>query len=289
MRKRTIITIVGAFVLAVSYILVRTVIPALVKESITYFPIDPHVSFLTAETHLTIDGDHNDPYNVKWAVQSATDKKVYLRQDVSLLFKDGVLVDTMYEWKQHKATLSQEKKIQGQDSALYESISFHHAEIHNDDNDIKSSQTMSKDKLYVIDSSFSPLHGFQTPKNKEEEEWKKIIDHVRTQDLQTSWDRLMKNFSIKQSNYDPYTLMELQSFTTKAIPGLSESETQTVIGRLWEGLYKNYVLGIRLSESENISPIGSKLPLILISKDRSHLLIITEGKNGEKVKLYQQM
>ncbi|MBM6617258.1 hypothetical protein [Bacillus suaedaesalsae] len=289
MRKRTKITIVLSFIIAISYILVSTVLPNFVKESITYFPIDPNLTFLTSETNLEIEGDSNDPYNVKWNVKSETDKEVYLRQDVSLLYRDGLLVDTTFEWKQNKATLEQEKEIQGQDSTLYESISFHHAEIHENENNIKSSQKMTKDKLYVIDSSFSPLHAFHSPSNKEQEEWKKIIDHVRTQDLRTSWQNVIQHFSINPNNYDTYTLMELEAFNSKAIPGLSLEETQTVIGRLWEGLYKNYVLGIRLSESESISPIGSKMPLILISKDRTHLQIITEGKDGEKVKLLQQL
>lgn len=289
MRKRTKVTIILSFLMAVSYIVVSMILPKLIKESITYFPIDPDITFLTADTLLTLERDVNDQYGVNWTVKSETDKDVYLRQDVSLLFRDGVLIDTMYEWKQNKAKLDQHKKVEGKDSSLYESISFHHAEIHEDNNDITSSQTMTKDKLYVIDSSFSPLQAFHTPSNKEQEEWKKIIDHVRTQDLQASWQSLYKHYSIDPGKYDVYTLLDLPSFNTKVIPGLTEEKTQAVIGRLWEGLYKNYVLGIQLSERERISPIGSKIPLILISKDRSHLMILTEGKNGEKVKLLQNL
>jgi hypothetical protein len=289
MKSGMKVVIVMSLIFVISYLLVSKFLSQPIRESLTYFPIDPTVAFLTANSSLTLLSDkEQNYYEINWEVTAETDKKVYLRQDVSILFVDGVFSDAMYEWKENKALQNQKKMIKGQDSGLFETISFHHAEIHLDDHTIRSAQTMSEDKLYIIDSSFSPLQSFRKPANKEQEEWEKIINHVSTQHLNKSWSELIKYFQVEKSRYDSFTLLDLVDFNT-TIPGLSEEKSQEVIGQLWEGLYKNYLLGIKLSESETISPVGSKLPLILLSKDRTHLLILIEGKNGEKAKLVQEI
>jgi hypothetical protein len=290
MKIRTRFIVALSMVIAISFIVTSIILPQPIKESLTYFPIDPTLTFLTAESNLTLQDDKKqNEYNVEWQVYSETDRKVYLRQDVSLLFVDGILTDAMYQWIDNTSRQTQVKTIKGEDSSLYETISFHHAEIHLEENTIRSAQTMTKDKIYVIDSSFSPLQSFRKTSNKEQEEWKKIIDHVSSQHLQNSWNELLKHFQLNQKNYYAFTLLGLTDFNNKPLPGMSEEKTQEVIGQLWEGLYKNYLLGIKLSPTESISPVGSKVPLILISNDRSHLLILIEGKNGEKVKLVQQL
>ncbi|WP_456278287.1 hypothetical protein [Bacillus sp. AK128] len=260
------------------------------RESLTYFPIDPSLAFLTAETKLTLLNEKDDDeYTVEWEAVSETDKEVYLRQDISFLYVDGVLTETLSDWKEEVALMEKDKKIKGEDSSLLQTISLHHAEVHLQDDQIKSAQKMTGDYLYVIDSSFTPLESFRTPENKEQEEWKKILEHVIAQHLQYSWNELIKHFEINREQYHEFTILELLKFNEEALPGLDEQSSQKVVGQLWEGLYKNYLLGIQLSPNETISPIGSKLPLILLSKDLTHIYVLIEGKNGEKIKLVQEL
>lgn len=286
--KRVVLTL--GVILALTIICTNYLKLHEVRESLTYFPIDPSLSFLTAETKLRLQSEkENGEYEVIWETVSETDKKVYLRQDVSILFRGGFLVDSMYEWKENTATLEQSKYDKGKDSTLYQTISLHHAENHIKDNIIKSAQTMTSNKLYIIDSSFSPLESFQVPINKEQNEWKKIIDHVISENIMNSWDQLIKNFNINKEAYYELSLFDLETFNTNPLPGVSQEKTQKIIGQLWEGLYKNYLLGIKRSQDEVISPIGSKVPLILVSKDLTHLYVLIEGKGGERIKLIQQL
>ncbi|MBM7660845.1 hypothetical protein JOC85_001617 [Bacillus mesophilus] len=260
------------------------------RESLTYFPIDPTLAFLSAETKLTLLNEKDsDEYIVEWESYSETDKKVYLRQDISFLYIDGVLMDSMSEWKEEVSLLENKKKLKGEDSSLLQSISLHHAEVHLQDDQIKSAQKMTSDHLYIIDSSFSPLESFRIPENKEHEEWKKILDHVIGQHLHYSWNELLTHFNLNRQQYHELTILDLVKYNEKSLPGLDERTSQKVMGQLWEGLYKNYLLGIKLSPNETISPIGSKIPLILLSKDGTHIYILIEGKNGEKIKLVQEI
>ncbi|WP_246945913.1 hypothetical protein [Bacillus pinisoli] len=286
-RKSLLITIL--IVATFSLILSRFFYPE-VRESLTYFPVDPTLAFLTAETKLTLLNEKdNDEYMVEWETYSETDKKVYLRQDISFLYTDGVLSDTMSEWKEEVSLMENGKKLKGEDSSFIQSISLHHAEVHLQDDVIKSAQKMTSDALYIIDSSFSPLESFRTPNNKEQEEWKKILDHVIAQHLQYSWNELIQHFQINREEYHELTLLDLADYNDKPLPGLDQEASQQVLGQLWEGLYKNFLLGIKLSPNDTISPIGSKMPLILINKDLTNIYILIEGKNGEKIRLIQEI
>jgi hypothetical protein len=290
MKSKVKLLLTILLVAVFSLIMTRFLYSHEARESLTYFPIDPTLAFLSTETKLTLLNEKDsDEYIVEWESYSETDKKVYLRQDISFLFVDGVLLDTMSDWKEDVSVMEKKKKLKGEDSSLFQTISLHHAEVHLQDDQIKSAQKMTSDDLYVIDSSFSPLESFRTPENKEHEEWKKILDHVIGQHLQYSWNELLRHFKLNRQQYHELTILDLVEYNEKSLPGLDQQTSQKVMGRLWEGLYKNYLLGIQLSPNESISPIGSKIPLILLSKDGTHLYILIEGKNGEKVKLVQEI
>ncbi|MFD1736543.1 hypothetical protein ACFSCX_08190 [Bacillus salitolerans] len=261
-----------------------------VRESLTYFPTDSSLTFSIAETTISLfNKKDNDEYIVNWREVSETEKEVYLRQDISFLFKDGILDSTMSLWKEETKFIEQEKRLRGEDSSHYQAISLHHAEIHLKDDQIKSAQMMSHDELYIIDSSYSPLDSFKQPSNEEQKEWKKVLDHAINQHLFYSWNELAKHYNLDLETYDAIPFVNLATYNKTPLPGLTAEESIRVIGQLWEGLYKNYLLGIELTATETVSPIGSKIPLILISKDRSHLIILIETEAGEKVRLFQKI
>jgi hypothetical protein len=251
------------------------------RESIIFFPIDDSVTFDKASTSLQFAGKKDDDeYIIEWDVTSLTNKEIFLRQDISLLFSDGKLIDTLSEWEDQSQKLAQYKKITGEDSSHYQAISLHYGEIHLENDLIRSTQRMSRDHLYVIDSEFTDLFSFKTPHTNEEQEWKDILDKVTAQHLEYSWNQLIEYYKIDETKYERIPFVELERYNNDPLLGLSKTKTQEVIGSLWEGLYKNYFLGLKTKEGKVIEPIGSTMPLILIAKNYSHIVILIQAENG---------
>jgi len=261
-----------------------------VRESIIFFPITDTVSFTKASTSLQfVENKDDDEYIIEWDVTSFTDKEAFLRQDLSLLFSDGKLVETLSEWEDQSQKLAQFKKVSGEDSSHYEAISLHYGEVHLNEDQIRSVQGMSSDHLYVIDSEFSKLFSFKTPQTEEEQEWKDILDKVSDQHLEFSWNDLIQHFQIDKRKYIPIPLVELVHYQTNSLPGLSKEKSQEVIGSLWEGLYKNYFMGLKTKEGKIIEPVGSTMPLLLFAKDHSHLIVIVQAEDGTPFKFIQKI
>jgi hypothetical protein len=259
------------------------------KETIIFFPINPHVKFTDAKTKLQLQPQKREgKYSLLWSTSSSLDRNAYLRQDISLLFADGRLVDRLSKWKNNSQTLVQEKNVTAKDSHFFQTISFHHGELH-EGNVITSSQTMTSDYLYVIDSPYSPLASFRRATTGDEKEWQKVLNKTTNEFLRHTSESLMSYFSIKKQQYYSLYLPDLIVYNEQPFPDLSIEKTQEIIGKLWEGLYKSYFLGIKKEDGSILSPIGSTIPLILISKDYSHLIVLTETKNGEKIRLIQQI
>ena len=262
----------------------------IVEESIIFFPIDSSVIIKEASTKLSLmDKKDNDEYIVNWEVSSSSSMPVYLRQDISLLFADGRLKAILSDWKDEKQGLNQYAAIHGEDSSLFQAISFHHAEIHYDEDKITSAQAMSNDYLYVIDSAFSPLQAFKEPENDEQKEWQQVLNNVTEQQLTYSWNSVIQYFKIDKSKYEAISLLQLQAYSNKAFPTFTLHKTQEIIGKLWEGLYKEYFLGVKTYNGQIVPPIGSSLPLLLFSTDKTHILIIFETAEGTPVQLIQKI
>ncbi|AEH47225.1 hypothetical protein [Parageobacillus thermoglucosidasius] len=259
------------------------------KETIIFFPIHPHVTFSEAKTTLQLQPQKRDgKYSLLWSASSSLDRDAYLRQDISLLFADGRLVDRLAKWKTNSQTLTQEKIVAARDSRFFQAISFHHGELHEGEM-ITSSQTMTSDYLYVIDSPYSPLVSFHHAATQDEKEWQNVLNKTTAEFLQHTSESLLSHFSIQKQQYYSLYLPDLIVYNEQPLPDLSMEKTQEIIGKLWEGLYKSYFLGIKKEDGSILSPIGSTTPLILISKDYSHLLVLTETKDGEKIRLTQQI
>lgn len=256
-------------------------------ETITFFPIDPSASFKTANTTLTLTSKKTSKqYEVDWKIQSDLDRKAYIRQDLGFLFSNGRLIATVGDWKQNTSKSIQQQTVKSSDSSLFQAIIFHYAELHQNEV-ITSAQQLSGDFLYVIDSSMSPLQSFRTPSDKDTTEWKKVIDKEISKKLEESWRNAAKFHSINLNSYDSIPLTDLQSGKKNAFQSLAKSKKQRVLGNLWEGLYKNYFLGIKKSNGKIVSPINSTMPLILLAKDKTHLLVLFETSDGEPIVLRQ--
>lgn len=262
--------------------------PTPIQQSITYFPVDHRVAFTETNTTLTPrEQKDNDEYILNWSVSGTLDEIAYLRQDISLLFEDGYLRKTLSKWQENAKTLKQEEAITSEDSSHFEAISFHHAETHYEEDQIQSRQKMSHASLYVIDSPMTPFQSFESPTTDKEQEWKQILDHTKDQHLDYTWEDMIRYYQIPRDEYLEIPLVELVKYETKPLPGLSQNETEIAIGRLWEGLYKNYFLGIKGKEGSTLSPIGSVMPLILMDQQATHFIVLIQTKDDQNIQLIQ--
>jgi hypothetical protein len=265
----------GVFIIVILAFTIHQYKNPKIQESITYFPIDPNVSFKTAQTILTVV---NNPANtILWKEHSTLDRKAYLRQDAALLYANGRLIDQLWNWKQNTAVIEQEKRMTLDKNVLLQAITFHHAELHENENQIFSSQAMSADQTFFLTA------------NADGENVKKQLEQQIETMLQLSWNKGLRHFSINLSNYQAYPLSEFNELAKDSLPGFTKPETAKIVGNLWEGLYKNYILGIKKAGGAIESPKGSTLPLILIATDKSHLLVLTETALGEPILLRQMM
>jgi len=261
-----------------------------IEETITYFPIDPSITYETANTTLTTskkeDGEH---YEVIWKTTSKIPTNAYLRHDISFLYVNGRLKEKMGRWEQNIEELQQQKKIELEDSSKVNSISFHYSELHPSENQYRSAQRMSSKTLYIIHSNYEPFHSFKQATSANDIQWKNSLDKITMDTLTYSWEQGYKKFEINPSHYDLYLLTDLQKYSDSPLKGFSKSQSDEIIGKLWEGLYKNYFLGIRKADGSIIDPIDSTIPLIFISKNKSHLLVLFETKEKESILLRQQI
>ncbi|WP_371924990.1 hypothetical protein [Halobacillus sp. A1] len=257
------------------------------ESVIKYFPADEKQSFESANTTLSFQsGEGNDEYEIGWELSSRTPQSVYLRQDVSLLYVNGRLKGVVNKWKENAQEINKRSTLHGEDTQKYEAISFHHGEIHKNSDTINSIQETSKDRLYIIDSPHSNRIAFHDPQSAEEKTWKNKLDHSINQQLEAQWDELLTHYQIPEGAYEKIPLTELPAFDEEnPFPYTSKENYKRISGQLWEGLYKNYILGIKDTHSKH--PIQSYIPLLLFDKNGKHLMVLYEDDAGEKHQLIQ--
>ncbi len=255
----------------------------LLQATIANFPIDETKKFKSFQTTLKLIA-HNDEdeYTIEWKTSSQTNEEMFISHDISLLFEDGRLRETLTHAKENINKLTQKIKVAGEDSGRYEAITFHYGEIRYPYDIIKSVQSMSYDQIYVLDSPLSPTEYFKQPESPSEIEGKRILDTIIQQNLQYTWEDLSTYFHIDSSKYYSIPLTSLYKYNDLTLPGLSQSQTNEIIRQTWGVLYKSYFLGVEKQDGTIASPIGSSVPLVLYHKSYTHLLLIFSSKDKEK-------
>lgn len=268
---------------------------------VKYFPLHPEYIFETADSYLSIKKEKGESYVIRLDTISQTNHPAYLRQDISLLFQDGVLIAQNHDWKQQADTLIHRLEHPSRYNHLFEAVTYHHAEFHDtggEESDITIQQAMSSDYLYVAASKFGGTHHFHHPQTERQIRWKEVMDRGTQNHLYFEWRQAMKEFGIVHDDYFMIPLTKLPEYGDKedlpAIPGDRQAE---VIGNLWEGLYREYILGQHgggypsspPSSSPADAALGSSIPLILIDKKGEHVRVIFRGGDGKYHQLYQRV
>ncbi|MET3727813.1 hypothetical protein ABID52_001394 [Fictibacillus halophilus] len=256
------------------------------RESITFFPLDNAFSFKEADTNLSFLNGNSSSYDLLWKVNSETSERVYLRQDIAMIYENGRLNNKMTEWKTSAVEIDLEKDVISSIPGLWEAISYHQGEIHLSEEKYRSVQRMSNDYLYAakLGQSFS---SFKIPKDNTERKAKNDLDEKTNKYLQQTLTQTTNFYQIDINEYYVISLESLTDYNRKPLPGFSSSKSQEIIGKLWEGLYKNYFVGITTKNGQRVSPIGSSMPFILISKDKKYLFVLFQTTNGENIQLIQ--
>lgn len=255
-------------------------------QTITFFPIDYDTSFNEKSTNLSLSPKTKDSgYEINWQTHSKTNEPLYLRQDISLLYNNGKLKGVKSKWKNNRQALDMLHKELSDTRALWEAISYHHGEVHSPDHEIKSSHFITKDSLYVNNSNPNGVRFFKTANNQTEQDFKETIDKEIKQKLIKHWDRLIKHFNINLEEYFSFPLTEIDIYNNKPFPTFNQRKTDQVIGQMWEGLYKNYIIPMTESKSKQLN---NYIPLILLAKNNDHLIILYE-LNGKKEILIQHI
>ncbi|WP_409289272.1 hypothetical protein [Peribacillus sp. SCS-37] len=255
-------------------------------QTIIFFPIDKKALFERAETRLSprLSGNY---YKLKWEAASVTDTPHYLRQDVSLIFRNGRLLGIMKSWKEDTQRLQQAETIKVDQSSQLQAVTFHYGELHRGEK-ITSVQQMSSASVYLILSRLTGPDYFGTPITAEQQEWKQALDSKARAVQESSWNRAMGRLSINPEKYIKLPLTELPNGRAVFFAGIPPSLQEKIIGRLWEGIYKNYALGIKKQDGSLTTPLGSTVPLLLLNPRMRELLFITETADEEPVLLKQQ-
>jgi hypothetical protein len=256
------------------------------RESITFFPIDNSFSFSDAITSIKFEEGTASNYELEWDVESESSESVYLRQDIAMIFENGKLANKMTEWKTNAKSIDLEKNIHGKTPGLWEGISYHQGEIHINEEKYRSVQRMSSDYLYTVRPN-NTFTGFKEPNSASERRLKNFLDQETNKYLQNTLTKLLENYQINRNNYHVISLQSLTGYNEKALPGFNSLKSQEIIGKLWEGLYKNYFINITTKTGQKISPIGSSMPYILLSKDKTHLFVLFQTATGENIQLIQ--
>lgn len=233
--------------------------------SIQYFPPDKNIEMKEANTQLTYLNSEDEDH-LTWSIYSNTSEKAYLRQDISLLYVNGLFKGVLKKWKQNVTKLSSKKEFSVQHDAIIQAISFHHGETHDENNIIQSIQEMTNDQLYFLNTS-TP-HAFQEAQTEIDIETKMKIDEMMKKNLDVHWQQLITHFELDASDYTLIPLTDIITYQSQPIPNYTMEDTNRIIGQLWEGLYKKYVVSLSNKTGNHY------MPILLLATDQSHLILL---------------
>lgn len=281
MQKRNYIIIICVCLIILSALVLY---PKKTVPTITYFPIDSESSFQQAENKLQLhQKSKSNNYSVSWKDHSVSNKPLFLRQDVSVLYKDGQLIGVKSIWEEDVKTIEFNETFAFKKDHLFQAMTLHYGEKHYPEDVIKSIQKMSYSELFVTGEKKDGFTIFKEPDTELDMGARNELQKATNENLLHHWHRLTNHFGIDLAQYEVVPLTELYQFEEKALMSFTKEQTDEIIAKLWEGLYKNYIIPV--SEEKELSS-DSYVPLILFDKHEHDILVLFE-LNGEKIKLKQ--
>lgn len=249
------------------------------EPAVRYFPEDEQSTYLTASTRLELTDDGRE---LVWTVHSQFDRRPFLLQSFSLLYKNDRLFAMLNYWDQNINRFSQIKSFRAE-TGFYQALSIHHAELHKNES-IFGKDKISKDTLLVDTGGKKPTKVPDPDNAQEKKVMNHYLDHItreRTRILRTAKTK----YHLDLSHYRIMPLTELSDSYNDLHPFFNEKTARKIVSQLWEGLYSIYLSGIQVTPDRNEPAAGSSMPILLISGD--HMLIIVETRSGHLALLRQ--
>lgn len=250
-----------------------------VQPILKYFPKDSEVYFEITKTNLV--SKNNEEPCILWQNQSKTSKPVYLRQDVGLLYGNGNLIGIKNIWKEQAQELNFKEKICTDKNTIFHSVTFVHGEVHRKDQ-ITSLYEILDDQLILLQTDTNDFIAFQKKDNFVNPFLEQVTNNF-DQKLSRQFNRLLSYFQINEQAYYSVPLIHLTEAYREGLLPLPERDKEQILGQLLEGLYKNYII----PSLEGKVKGKTNIPIILFSKDQTHLITIFI-LNNEYEKLIQK-
>ncbi|MEJ8776530.1 hypothetical protein [Pseudogracilibacillus sp. ICA-222130] len=228
-------------------------------ETITYFPEDPHVTMTEASSVIQL---HNN--NLLIQVQSKTNTPVRLRQDVFIVFIHMYVKGIGNIWKENIDELKMEQSVLLTKNSPIDVLSYHYGEV------VRDEAFTSIGKMSYQSSFFNG----DTLQNRTT-----FADEQTKMKYMYKMNSILQRLQIDPNLYHTFPLIDLPLYEQTPFPNMNQNDTDIIIGHLWEGLYKNYI--IPMTEMKNIEK--SLMPLILIDKNKEHLLVVYTINGKEKI------
>src|SRR5699024_12831905 len=104
------------------------------KYAITFFPLDETFFFTDATTNL----DNFQDNLLNWTTLSSSEKPVYLRQDISLLYENRFFKCIESKWEQDQQIINLKHPEPFHNNDIFETTSNHNRKIDKHTNDTTS-------------------------------------------------------------------------------------------------------------------------------------------------------
>src|SRR5690625_653661 len=114
--------IIVSSIIVTIYVLIKSSVPA-----ITFFPIDEKMKFDFAQTNLKLEPNNQE--QLIWTSHSKSERPLYLRQDVSLLYEDGLFKGVQSKWIVDDANILLEKDVTDHKQRSYQSIYYYDTDM----------------------------------------------------------------------------------------------------------------------------------------------------------------
>lgn len=234
------------------------------------------LSFMQASSKISVKKSESESklpstFQVKLHTLSKTNNSTSMRQDVTLLYQDGVLVGKTKHLEKDVDSVVQQLEVTSKYNHLFQAISYHYAETHDD----SYLHQMSDDYLYISATKYGGIQTFHQPETVQQQKIKQMIDHQVNQQLNFEYHDAFEKFHIDPHDYFLFPLSQLPLYgSEEQLPGIPSEFCTEIIRRIWGIIQEQIVMG------PDEKAQGSSMPLLLIAKDGTFFTVLYRAADG---------
>lgn len=258
-------------------------------QSTSLYPIDKNISFIEYETSIEFLDKKKNDYSLQVTTYSKTNEPSNTRQDLALLFIDGVFVDSLANRIDQTDIIEQQQVITESQSARFDVITFHHSQRQDHSGDMLFQYELSHDHAYVLSSPITSVNLFRQPRTNTQKQWQGMLDRTITKEWNRQWQSLIEYYSLNADDYERIAVLHLPDFVERQLSASSKRSLKSIIGLIWYDLYHQYILGKVNNSNQPINTKGSTMPVILLAKDFSHYHILFQTEGGLEQKITREL